>query len=141
MRRSNLIAALLIVAICLPAFAVKPTWPTQNSIPIEANFGCLPLATTTKSIAVLPGGIASATNLGDYLPAGCTGFEGRVIYGDVVLGHANNLATGAFNVRQGKLYASGSTILWTAVGANATFTGKLLSNDTTEASITIDIAW
>jgi hypothetical protein len=133
--------AAMIAAFPISAHAQKPAWPTQNSHPIEANFGCLEMATTTRNIGILGGTIASATDLGDYLPSGCVGFEGRVTSGSMILGHATNLATGSFSARQGKVYASGSTILWTGVGANATFTGKLLAIDGATASLTIDLAW
>ena len=135
-----LIAAMIAaLPVCVPA--QKPAWPMQNSHPIEANFGCLELPATSRNIAIYGGTIASATDLSTYLPAGCVGFEGRVTSGSMILGHATNLATGSFSARQGKVYASGSTILWTGVGANATFTGKALAIDGATASLTIDLAW
>lgn len=139
MRRSLILAAVIAAILLFPlsSMAVRPSWPTQNGFPIESNMGCLEISTPTIELVDT---IASAPDLADYLPAGCTGFEGRVTYGEVILAHGDNLATGTFATRVGKLYASGSTIIWTGLGSSTAFVGKVCANGGT-ASITIDLAW
>lgn len=132
-----MLAVAVLCSIVAYAAPREPQWPTQGKVPLQANFGCQYIATPTIEVNDV---LASATDLTDHLPSRCIGFEARVTYGDVVLAHGDNLATGSFQTRVGKLYASGATILWTAVGAGKRFVGKVCANSGT-ASITIDLAW
>ena len=117
--------------------AREPRWPTQGGAALQANFGCIEIATNTLEVNDI---LASGTDLGAILPERCMGFEARVTFGDIVLAHENNLATGSFQTRRGRLYASGSTILWTAIGSADQFQGYVVANSGT-ASLTIDICW
>lgn len=141
MKSYTLKLTLILLAVCLvgtlAVYAESAyTFPVQNGTPIEANKGMMPITTQTFTVSDVA---SEAVSWSTYLPLGCTGFEARVVSGEVITAaNAANLATGSFLTRRGKLYASGSTILWTGIGG--TFNGIVNANSG-NATVTIDITW
>lgn len=135
MRRLITLIILAAFVAALPAFAARPTFPTQNGVPVQANFGCIEISTPTISLT----DVASvAPDLSDYLPSGTQGFWAHT-EGVVILADEDNIATsGASTGYIGYKIASGSTFKWE--GLAGTFNGKIIA-DSTSATFTLDIAW
>jgi hypothetical protein len=122
---------LFFICLALAATAERPYWPTQNSIPLETNFGFKDVATPTVNITD-----DSLTSLSDYLPTGTVGFEIRAKNNDFVIGHSDDIATGTDRV--GRLVSEGDSYTWNGLGG--TFNGVIVAN-VTSATIVIDAAW
>lgn len=130
MKRYSLTIFLVFVSFAI-AFAERPTWPTLNGIPVQCNFGYKEVATPSFDINAV-----TAVDLSSYLPAETIGFEIRAKVGAIVIGHADNIATGTSRI--GRLISEGETFTWN--GLAGTFNGVIISNTGT-ATVVIDGAW
>lgn len=122
---------LFFICLALAATAERPYWPTQNSIPLETNFGFKDVATPTINITD-----STLVELDDYLPAGTIGFELRAKNNAFVVGHSDDIATGTNRV--GRIVLEGTTYSWNGLGG--TFNGVIVA-DVTSATVVIDAAW
>lgn len=121
----------LFILSCAISFADQPTWPTQNGEPLQCNFGYKKIATPSFDINEV-----TAVALSSYLPAETIGFEIRAKAGAIVIGHADNIATGTDRI--GRLISEGESFTWN--GLAGTFNGVIISNTGT-ATVVIDGAW
>ena len=130
----NVYVSLFLFLLCATIVAYSsnyPSWPTQQGHPIQANFGFLHVATPTFTI-----GDSTPTDLAQYLPAGAVGFELRAKSGSFIVGHKDNIASGADYV--GRVVAQGDSYLWN--GLAGTFVGAVLSNSG-NCDLVIDGVW
>ena len=130
MKRYYLTLFLVFVSLTI-AFAERPTWPTLNAIPVQCNFGYKEVATPSFDINEV-----TAVALSSYLPAETIGFEIRAKVGAIIIGHADNIATGTDRI--GRLISEGESFTWN--GLAGTFDGVIISNTGT-ATVVIDGAW
>lgn len=124
------IAALFFLAVTAHAFNY-PQWPTQQGMPIQANFGFKEIATDTITLDA-----STPVNLASYLPEGTMGFEIRARSGAFVIAHPNNIATGASRV--GRLVEEGESYGWNGLGG--AYNGAVVS-DAGTCVLVIDGAW
>ncbi len=119
-------------------FAYDPvSFPTQNRIPVNCNFGPKAIATPTIEIDD-----KTIVNLSDYLPEGTLGFELRAASGSFVFGHQNTIATGSAEItRTGRLIEEGEVYIWNGyAGLASNFTGAVVCN-VGSGILKIDNAW
>lgn len=128
-----ILLALSVITTFLPVLeADRPELPTVNGIPVKINFGFRKVATPSFDVNDV-----TAIDINDYLPSGTIGFELRVATGSIVIGHADNVATGTTS-RIGRLVTSGQSYSWD--GLSGTFNGVIISNSGT-STVVIDAAW
>lgn len=128
-----ILLALSIITSFLPVLeADRPELPTVNGIPVQINFGFRKVATPSFDVNAV-----TAVDIDDYLPAGIIGFELRVATGAIVIGHADNIATGTTS-RIGRLLTADQSYTWS--GLSGSFKGVILSNSGT-STVVIDGAW
>ena len=133
MKPHFILTAILILVGVVTAFAENPDWPTNNTVPIQCNFGFKDVATPTIVIDAI-----TAIDPNDYLPTGTIGFELRAASGSFVIGHANNIATGTAVQRVGRLVSEGQSYVWS--GLAGTFNGAIIGT-TASVTLKIDGAW
>jgi hypothetical protein len=124
-------AVLLMLSIALVALAERPNWPTQNSVPVNCNFGFKAVATPTLTLDA-----ADTIDLSDFLPAETIGFELRAASGSFIIGHPDNVASGTSRV--GRLVSEGQVYSWS--GLAGTFNGSIKC-DADNTVVSIDAAW
>lgn len=121
---------IVMLAVASASFADRPAWPTQNTVPVNCNFGFKDIATPTITIN------NAIVNLDDYLPAGTIGFEIRCASGSFVIGNPNDIATGTNRV--GRLVSAGESYTWNGTAGN--FVGAILGT-ASSTIVVIDAAW
>lgn len=134
MNKKIIVTLILLVAACATAFAEIPDWPTQNTIPVNANWGFKEVATPTITID-----IADDVDLADYLPYGTIGFEIRAATGNFVIGHPDNVNASATAAdRVGRLIVEGTTYTWSGIAG--TFNGRIKALADSSVLV-IDAVW
>lgn len=136
MKKHFVIAIIMAIASVAVAFAQAPVpgypnLPTQNKIPVLANFGFKVIATPTVTIHNAP------VDFDDYLPAGTIGFEVRCASGSFVVGHPDNIATGTNRI--GRLISAGESYTWNGF-AGQIFNGAMLGT-ASNTVIVFDAVW
>ena len=135
MNKKNIVTLILLVVTCAIALAEIPAWPTQNAIPIDANWGFKKVATSTLEINA-----ADDVDLIDYLPYGTIGFEIRSASGSFVIGHPDNVVASSTPAsRVGRLIAEGTSYTWTGI-AGGTFNGRIKAL-ADNSILVIDAVW